>query len=136
MKIIPVRLIIQLILAMALFVPAISFSDQTDSRLDALFTTLKSSENSVELQQTEVNIWAIWFESGRAEIDSLMEKAGIAVQSSQLAQAEKRGGPAHETPGGLSEKRTLYPHGGKRQVQDHRGDLAASGLFKRYDKDV
>jgi tetratricopeptide (TPR) repeat protein len=89
MKIIPVGLIIQLTLALVLFVPAISFSDQTDSRLEALFTTLKTSENSVELQEAEVNIWALWFESGRGEIDSLMEKAGIAVQSSQLAQAEK-----------------------------------------------
>ena len=89
MKIVPVRLIIQLTLGIALFVPALSFSDQTDSRLEALFTTLKSSENNLALQQAEFNIWAIWFESGREEIDSLMEEAGIAVQSSQLAQAEK-----------------------------------------------
>ncbi|MCH6564430.1 MAG: tetratricopeptide repeat protein [Proteobacteria bacterium] len=88
MKIIPLRLIIQLVLGMALFFPAPSFSDQTDARLDELFTTLQSSENSGVLEETEVHIWAIWFESGRAEIDSLMEEAGVAVQSGQLAQAE------------------------------------------------
>ncbi len=89
MKIIPLRLIIQLVLGMALFAPAPSFSDQTDARLDELFTTLQSSENSGVLEETEVHIWAIWFESGREEIDSLMEEGGVAVQSGQLAQAEK-----------------------------------------------
>ena len=89
MKIIPLGLIIQLVLGMALFFPASSYSDQTDARLDELFTTLQSSENSGVLEETEVHIWAIWFESGHEEIDSLMEEAGVAVQSSQLAQAEK-----------------------------------------------
>jgi len=88
MKIIPLGLIIQLVLGMALFFPASSYSDQTDARLDELFTTLQSSENSGVLEETEVHIWAIWFESGREEIDSLMEEAGVAVQSGQLAQAE------------------------------------------------
>lgn len=88
MNTLAVKIIIQLTLGIALFVPLCSYSNQTDSRLDALFTTLKTSENSVELQQVEVDIWAIWFDSGREEIDSLMEKAGIAMQSSQLVQAE------------------------------------------------
>ena len=65
--------LIPLILGMALLVPASGFSDQTDARLDALFDTLKTSEISGELQEAEVNIWAIWFESGRDEIDRLME---------------------------------------------------------------
>ncbi len=89
MKIIPLRLIIQLVLWMALFAPAPGFADQTDARLDELFVTLQSSENSGVLEETEVHIWAIWFESGREEVDNLMEEAGVAVQSSQLAQAEK-----------------------------------------------
>jgi tetratricopeptide (TPR) repeat protein len=89
MKTKPARLVFQLILGMALFVPSISFSDQTDARLDELFSLLKTSTNEFELQQAEVSIWAIWFESGRDEIDGLMEKAGMAVRSSQLAEAEK-----------------------------------------------
>jgi len=80
--------IIQLILGLVLLVSAPGFSDQTDARLDALFDTLKSSEISGVLQETEVNIWAIWFESGRDEVDRLMEQAGVAVQSGQLPQAE------------------------------------------------
>ncbi len=80
--------IIQLILGLVLLVSAPGFSDQTDARLDALFDTLKTSEISGVLQETEVNIWAIWFESGRDEVDRLMEQAGVAVQSGQLPQAE------------------------------------------------
>jgi len=80
--------LIPLILGMAILVPASGYSDQTDARLDALFDTLKTSEISGELQETEVNIWAIWFESGRDEVDRLMEEAGVAVQSGQLPKAE------------------------------------------------
>jgi len=80
--------IIQLILGLVLLVSAPGFSDQSDARLEALFDTLKTSEISGVLQEAEVNIWAIWFESGRDEVDRLMERAGVAVQSGQLPQAE------------------------------------------------
>ena len=40
-------------------------------------------------QEAELDIWAIWFESGNERIDGLMEEAGAAVQSQQLAQAEE-----------------------------------------------
>jgi len=89
MKALTVTIIIQLTVGVALLIPAPGYSDQTDARLNTLFTTLKTSKNAVVLQETEADIWAIWFDSGREEIDNLMEKAGIAVQSSQLSQAEK-----------------------------------------------
>jgi tetratricopeptide (TPR) repeat protein len=82
--------LIPLILGMALLIPASGVSDQTDARLDALFYTLKTSEISGELQEAEVNIWAIWFESGRDEVDRLMEEGGVAMQSGQLPQAEEK----------------------------------------------
>lgn len=103
MKLISIKHIINLVLGLSLFGPSASFSDQTDSRLNALFSTLKTSENSQVLQQTEKSIWAIWFESGQQEIDSLMEKAGIAVQLSQLAQAEKLYSQVVEKAPGFSE---------------------------------
>jgi tetratricopeptide (TPR) repeat protein len=103
MKTIPIRLMIQLALGIAFMVPAFGYSDQTDPQLDALFSTLKTSENIVVLQKTETDIWAIWFESGREEIDSLMEKAGIAVQSSQLVLAEKIYSQVVEMAPGFSE---------------------------------
>ena len=97
------RLITQLAPAIVLFIPSISYSDQNDPQLDPLFTTLKTSENVTELQETETDIWAIWFESGRKEVDTLMEKAGIAVQSSQLAEAEKLYSQVIELAPGFSE---------------------------------
>ncbi len=76
-------------MGIVILAPAVSFPDQSDARLDALFTTLKTTENLTVSQEAELNIWAIWFESGSEQIDSLMEEAGAAVQSHQLAQAEE-----------------------------------------------
>ena len=81
-------LLVQSILWITLMAPAVSFSDQSDTRLDELFATLKATDNKSVSQETELNIWAIWFESGSEQIDSLMEEAGAAVQTHQLEQAE------------------------------------------------
>ena len=89
MKKIVLRLLGHSILWITLLAPAVGFSDQSDARLDALFTTLKTTENLSVSQEAELNIWAIWFESGNKQIDGLMEEAGAAVQSQQLAQAEE-----------------------------------------------
>ena len=68
--------------------PAASFADQKDTRLDALFGILQTSDDEPELQQTEANIWKIWYESGQQEIDALMEEAHVAVQTGDLSGAE------------------------------------------------
>jgi len=83
-----VKLITHLLVGIVLISPASGFADQKDTRLDGLFGILQSSENEPELQQTEASIWEIWYESGQQEIDALMEEARVAVQSSDLAQAE------------------------------------------------
>ena len=83
-----VMLITHLLIGIVLVFPATSFADQKDTRLDALFGILQTSDNEPELQQTEASIWEIWYESGQQEIDALMEDARIAVQSSDLARAE------------------------------------------------
>ena len=88
MKALTITIIIQLALGVTLLIPIPGYSDQSDARLDALFSTLKTSKSAVVLKETEADIWAIWFDSGREGIDNLMEKAGMAVQSSQLSQAE------------------------------------------------
>jgi tetratricopeptide (TPR) repeat protein len=88
MNMIPVKLIVQLALAMALVFSTSAFADQTDMRLDEFFYTLQSSENEGELQAAEANIWEIWFDSGQPEIDLMMEEAANAVQEGNLAYAE------------------------------------------------
>ena len=83
-----VVLVIRLTLGLTLIFSTASKADQTDERLDKLFTLLQTSENTVEQREAEVAIWAIWFESGREDIDQLMEQAGEEVQSGDLQQAE------------------------------------------------
>jgi len=63
-------------------------ADQTDERLDALFQTLKTSQDPSELETVERDIWEIWFDSGQQEVDELMEKAELAMQAGQLGIAE------------------------------------------------
>ena len=65
------------------------WADQTDSRLDTLFVTLQTSNDSEELLEAESSIWEIWFDSGEEEVDNLMERAGIAAQRGNLAYAER-----------------------------------------------
>ena len=64
-------------------------ADQTDQRLDALFDTLRSSNDSAELSEVEASIWEIWHESGEADIDALMMEAGVLASSGNLPEAEK-----------------------------------------------
>ncbi|MDH3380181.1 MAG: tetratricopeptide repeat protein [Gammaproteobacteria bacterium] len=88
MKCKPLRLVIQSVVGIALLLPTAGMADQSDQRLDELFVILQSNKSSVELRQAESDIWAIWFDSGREDIDRLMSEAGKAVQSGDLAQAE------------------------------------------------
>lgn len=64
-------------------------ADQTDARLDTLFVTLQTSNDAEELLEVESSIWEIWFDSGEAEVDNIMERAGIAAQRGNLAYAER-----------------------------------------------
>ena len=88
MKMIPKMLISSLLAGVLITMPSAVFPDQTDERLDELFQTLQSSNNPSELVSTETSIWEIWFDSGRPEVDQLMDEAGSAVQSGKLEYAE------------------------------------------------
>ena len=88
MKTITIKLISLLIAGIVLVLPPAVLSDQTDARLDELFTVLKNSSSPAELQTAENSIWEIWFDSGQQEVDQLMDEAGTAVQSGQLKYAE------------------------------------------------
>ena len=76
-------------MALALCLPSAAAADQTDPRLDQLFTTLQSSDDETELQETEAAIWEIWFQSGDDAIDSRMDQAALLVNAGELAAAEK-----------------------------------------------
>ncbi len=51
---------------------ACALADQDDPRLDDLFTRLKATDDLAEVQQLNDQIWFIWLDSGREEIDALM----------------------------------------------------------------
>jgi tetratricopeptide (TPR) repeat protein len=72
-----------------LCVPAGSHADQTDQRLDDLFNTLQTSQDSAELSEVEAAIWEIWYDSGDQDIDALMLEAGGLVAAGRLGAAEE-----------------------------------------------
>ena len=60
--------------ALALLVlPAASPADQTDPRLPDLFEVLQSATTPDRIGRAERLIWMIWLESGREDVDHLME---------------------------------------------------------------
>lgn len=68
--------------------PAGSFADQTDRRLDDLFQTLQTSQDSAELNEVEATIWEIWYDSGDQDVDTLMLEAGALMATGNLDAAE------------------------------------------------
>ena len=56
--------------------PFLAVADQTDSRLPSLFEILRTESRPDRIEFAERSIWSIWHESGREDVDQLME-AGI-----------------------------------------------------------
>jgi tetratricopeptide (TPR) repeat protein len=88
MNVKPVKFVTPLAIGILLLCPIVGFSDQTDARLDELFITLQNSDDAVLLRETEATIWEIWFDSGREDIDTMMEEARSTVIAGELATAE------------------------------------------------
>jgi tetratricopeptide (TPR) repeat protein len=64
-----------------------AFADQKDTRLDALFTRLKASQDIVESRAIEVQIWNIWTDSGRQDVNEMMQRGLDAMGSRRLDEA-------------------------------------------------
>ena len=62
---------------------ALSIARQDDERLPGLFENLLAASSSEEASALETNIWGIWTESGREDINRLMT-LGIQAMSYQL----------------------------------------------------
>ena len=77
------------VVLLAICMPGPVLGDQTDSRLDALFATLQSSEDEAVLQETEAAIWEIWYDSGEQAVDEKMEQAAELMLSGNLPAAER-----------------------------------------------
>lgn len=66
---------------------AAALADQKDPRLAPLFEKLAGSENVVEAQMLELQIWQIWTEAKDGPTDTLMQLGLAAMQSGNLAGA-------------------------------------------------
>ena len=84
----PLKLILKVVVTLVLSLPVIAMGDQTDQRLNKLFQTLQSSQDGTVLLEAETSIWDIWYDSGTAEIDTLLLEAAELMGSGQLAAAE------------------------------------------------
>ncbi len=68
--------------AMLALLPSPAWADQSDARLDGLFDLLATSSGRQAARTAEAEIWRIWIESGREEIDALMAE-GLAAMNNQ-----------------------------------------------------
>ncbi len=78
------RVLLPLLLGAAMLaaLPSTLLADQTDARLDALFEALETTSDRQAARTAEGEIWRIWIESGRRDIDALMIE-GIGAMNSQ-----------------------------------------------------
>ena len=74
--------------ALALLVlPAPAAADQTDPRLTPLFEVLRSATTPDRVGYAERFIWMIWHESGREDVDRLMETGIEEMGSGRLRES-------------------------------------------------
>lgn len=65
-------------------------ADQTDPRLPRLFDRLRSSEQPAEARTIELMIWTIWNESGRPDLDALLQAGEAAMALEDFAAAKEK----------------------------------------------
>lgn len=69
------------------FTSSLAIGDQTDPRLDDLFSQLHIVKGQQAGDEITDQIWALWRESGDPEIDALMNQGINAMQTGRLQEA-------------------------------------------------
>lgn len=82
------KLVLQMTAALVFCFTNIGSADQTDQRLDGLFHTLQTSQDTEVLLEAEATIWEIWYQSGREAVDAMMLEAAELVRAGDLSAAE------------------------------------------------
>jgi tetratricopeptide (TPR) repeat protein len=67
--------------------PATGWADQSDERLEELFDRLRATADPLEAQIIEVQIWRIWTDSGRDDINTLVEEGSRFMVQGLLKEA-------------------------------------------------
>ena len=62
-------------------------ADQNDPRLAPLFELLRSSSDPARLGRIEGTIWGLWLQSGREDVDRLMEQGMEAMSGNRLRES-------------------------------------------------
>ena len=78
---------IRLLLLSFVLTPGLMFADQTDSRLDNLFSTLLISTDLTTIRANENQIWAIWFEHPNDDVEQLMQLGVTRMNYNRYADA-------------------------------------------------
>lgn len=75
------------IAAMGLITASPGRADQSDARLEALFERLRTTAEPLEAQTIEVQIWRIWTDSGRDDVNALLADGTRAMAQGRLKEA-------------------------------------------------
>lgn len=67
--------------------PSVTTADQLDARLDALFLTLRSTQDYAEAVRVEKEIWGIWTDSSHEQVNKLMSRGMRAMALSAFSEA-------------------------------------------------
>jgi tetratricopeptide (TPR) repeat protein len=67
--------------------PATGRADQSDERLEELLDRLRTTADPLEAQIIEVQIWRIWTDSGRDDINTLVEEGSRFMAQGLLKEA-------------------------------------------------
>jgi tetratricopeptide (TPR) repeat protein len=62
-------------------------ADQTDPRLEALFTHLKAASHPLAAREIEIDIWHIWADSDDGAVRALMQQGLLAMDQGDLRRA-------------------------------------------------
>jgi tetratricopeptide (TPR) repeat protein len=85
-----------LVLLGSLCAAAPALADQRDQRLAPLFEQLRQAADPATAGVIESEIWAIWLDSGRDEVDALMAEGIAAMAAGELGRAIELFGRAIE----------------------------------------
>ena len=67
--------------------PAPGRADQSAEQLEELFDRLRSTADPLEAQIIEIHIWRIWTDSGRDDMNALVEQGAQAMAQGRLKEA-------------------------------------------------
>ena len=70
-----------------LFLPASVIADQSDERLDDLFSTLLISTDLTTIRSTENQIWEIWFNHANEDVEQLIQMGVTRMNYNRYAEA-------------------------------------------------